>query len=172
MDRMIEDLVGTVIGTLVVLAIGAIGIVAGPFLWFGYGLLYWHFWHVAQQHAANAVNGMYPEPTTYLNIPNLWIVDGDITDRLTWTSHWWIPLAVICAIGLFIGNWRFAKAFFWVFAPLCFLPVWLDMVGLHHYYPGGEAQYFKDHYEERCKPSQGQLLLTDCRFILVKKPPF
>lgn len=151
----------------------AIGAVLGIWLWVGWGLLYLKIGHYKLDYMQEFNAGRYYTPTYSTDTGIHMVFNGAATPDTVFgfVLFAMFGIAVMSAIGFIAFGSRWKKGLFWFWTPIFILPLYLYVIGIIQYFPGGSAAYVRTYYQSECNTvANGK---EQCVWYgPVTKPPF
>lgn len=152
LDSILKFIITVVIITTVLTITEAIGAALGIWLWVGWGLIYLKLGHYKLNYTQEFNAGHYYVPTNSTDTGIHMVFDGAATHDTVFgfVLFAMFGIAIVSAIGFMSFGSRWKKGLFWFWTPIFTLPLYLYVIGIIQYFPGGSAAYVRTYYQSEC----------------------
>lgn len=176
-NSVVSSIVNFVVTVAVITAVlsltEAIGAALGIWLWVGWAFIYLKILKYKLDYVNEYNAGNYHIPTGPYDTGIYHVVNGTVTPY-TLNSYIFVcvvGIMIVCAIGFMAFGWKWKKGLFWFWTPIFALPLYLYVIGIIQYYPGGSKSYVETYYQSTC--GIGSNGMKQCTWHgPVTKPPF
>lgn len=151
-NSLINFVVTVIIITVCISVTESIGAALGIWLWVLWAIVYMKIFTNKLDHVNEYNAGNYHVPTNSTDTGVYMVFDGTATPDTVfgYVNFTLFSVVIVLVIGFFIFGKGWKKGLFWFWTPIFVLPLYLYLIGVIQYFPGGSTAYVNTYYQSTC----------------------